>query len=119
MLPAQGLRVRALPWTTLSERESAQPGRAALPSTSSWRSSSRRCPAGPVAAVALGSYGRQELTPAADVELLVLHAGGLSHRPRTEAFWFPLFERKLHLEPAAQDRRRGRSRDPSVAGLLV
>ena len=55
--------------------------------------------AGRVAAVALGSYGRQELTSAADVELLVLHAGGLSAPTATEALWFPLFERKLHLEP--------------------
>ena len=54
---------------------------------------------GRVAAVALGAYGRHELTPAADVELLVLHAGGLSTPAATEALWFPLFERKLQLEP--------------------
>jgi [protein-PII] uridylyltransferase len=54
---------------------------------------------GRVAAVALGAYGRQELTPATDVELLVLHTDGMSSQLVTEIVWYPLWERKLHLEP--------------------
>ena len=55
---------------------------------------------GRVAAVALGTYGRQELTPAAEAELLVLHDGSLSTERVTQAIWYPLFERTGHLEPA-------------------
>jgi len=53
-----------------------------------------------VAAVALGAYGRQELTPAAEAELLVLHDGTLSTERATQAVWYPLFERTVNLEPA-------------------
>jgi [protein-PII] uridylyltransferase len=54
---------------------------------------------GRAAAVALGSYGRQELTPASEVELLILHSGSLANQGVSEAVWYPLFERKLPLEP--------------------
>jgi len=54
---------------------------------------------GRAAAVALGSYGRQQLTPASEIELLVLHDGALTTQHVTETVWYPLFERKLQLEP--------------------
>src|SRR5215467_15185984 len=53
-----------------------------------------------VAAVALGAYGRRELTPHAEVELLLLHTGDLGSQQVTEQVWYPLWERKLHLDPA-------------------
>src|SRR4051795_10219805 len=53
-----------------------------------------------VAAVALGGYGRQELTPHADIELLLLHDGELSSQQVTERVWYPLWEQQLHLDPA-------------------
>src|SRR5207248_4719690 len=53
-----------------------------------------------VAAVALGGYGRRELTPHGDVELLLLHDQDLSSQQVTERVWYPLWERKLHLDPA-------------------
>src|SRR5919201_3604501 len=55
---------------------------------------------GPMAAIALGSYGRQELTPHGEVELLVVHAGQLQAQPVTESVWYPLWDRQLRLEPA-------------------
>src|SRR4051794_16810628 len=55
---------------------------------------------GRVAAVALGAYGRKELTPATEAELLVLHDGRLSIFGVTQAIWYPLFEHTTHLEPA-------------------
>jgi len=54
---------------------------------------------GAAAAVALGSYGRQELTPHGEIELLVLHTGQLQPQHVTEAVWYPLWDRKLRLEP--------------------
>jgi [protein-PII] uridylyltransferase len=74
---------------------------------------------GRAAAVALGSYGRQQLTPASEIELLVLHDGGLTSQQVTEAVWYPLFERKLQLEPALRSvAEYTREVQHSTVGLL-
>src|SRR3954452_25012268 len=54
---------------------------------------------GSAVAMALGSYGRQELTPHAEIELLVVHTGHLQAQYVTEQVWYPLWDRKLRLEP--------------------
>jgi [protein-PII] uridylyltransferase len=54
---------------------------------------------GPLSLVALGAYGRQELTPRAEVELLFLHAPGVSVPAMAEAVWSPLSHRTLRIEP--------------------
>lgn len=54
---------------------------------------------GGVAAVALGSYGRQWLTPHGDVELLVVHTGTLDSQVVTSTLWYPLWDRNIRLEP--------------------
>jgi [protein-PII] uridylyltransferase len=52
-----------------------------------------------IAAVALGAYGRQEVTPRSDIELLLVHDGSLDRRQLTESVLRPLWERELRLEP--------------------
>jgi [protein-PII] uridylyltransferase len=52
-----------------------------------------------VAAIGLGAYGRRQLTPRTEVELLLLHDGSLDRRQITEAVLQPLWQHELHLEP--------------------
>src|SRR5438105_1909542 len=54
---------------------------------------------GPVALVALGAYGRRELTPRADLEVLFLHAGTLTLQEATERVCYPLWELHFGVEP--------------------
>ncbi len=53
----------------------------------------------PVACVALGAYGRQQLTGLSEVELLFLHAGGLSTVDVTQTICYPLWEQAVRVEP--------------------
>src|ERR1700694_2090178 len=52
-----------------------------------------------VAVVAVGAYGRRELTPRTDVELLFLHQGELSTPWVTETVCYPLWEHNIRVEP--------------------
>jgi [protein-PII] uridylyltransferase len=52
-----------------------------------------------VAVVALGAYGRRELTPRTEVELLFLHHGELNMPWVTEIVCYPLWEDNLRVEP--------------------
>jgi [protein-PII] uridylyltransferase len=49
--------------------------------------------------VALGAYGRKQLTSRAEVELLFLHRGNLSTAEVTQTVCYPLWERAVHVEP--------------------
>src|SRR5690242_16228205 len=51
------------------------------------------------AVVALGAYGRAQLTPHSEVELLFLHHGELSSAEATQAICYPLWEHGVHVEP--------------------
>jgi [protein-PII] uridylyltransferase len=55
-----------------------------------------------VAVVALGAYGRRELTPHGEVDLLFLHHGELATRWVTEAICYPLWERDVRVEPVVR-----------------
>jgi [protein-PII] uridylyltransferase len=52
-----------------------------------------------VAVVALGAYGRYELTPRSEIDLLFLNAGQLSTRLVSELVCYPLWERDMRVEP--------------------
>src|SRR5262249_4405246 len=54
---------------------------------------------GRVAVAALGAYGRRELTPHAEAELLFLHASDLSTQTVTETVCYPLWEKAVRVEP--------------------
>lgn len=80
-----------------------------------------RLPAG-VALVALGAYGRNQLTPRCEVELLFLHPGGLSSAQVSQAICYPLWEQAIPVEPivrtpeeCAADARRSWA---AMSGLL-
>jgi len=55
-----------------------------------------------IAVVAVGAYGRRELTPRTDVELLFLHQGELSTPWVTEAVCYPLWEHNIRVEPSVR-----------------
>src|SRR5688572_30775113 len=76
--PERTARVDAL----LAARLAELPGRAAL--------------------VALGAYGSRELTPHAEVELLVLHRGDIAPRAVAEVITYPLLGRGLRAEAAVR-----------------
>ena len=57
---------------------------------------------GSVTLVALGAYGRRELTPRGDAELLFLHDGQLTLAWVTEAVCYPLWEQAVRLEPSVR-----------------
>ena len=76
-----------------------------------------------IAVVAVGAYGRRELTPRTDVELLFLHQGELSTPWVTEAVCYPLWEHNIRVEPSvrtlfecAADARRSWSADAGSSG---
>ncbi len=52
---------------------------------------------GRFAIVALGSYGRRELCPSSDLDVLLLHAGKGDARATAEALWYPLWNANLVL----------------------
>ena len=52
-----------------------------------------------IAVVALGAYGRRELTPRSEVELLFLHQGELTTPRVSEVVCYPLWEDNLRVEP--------------------
>ncbi|HEY1291624.1 MAG TPA: ACT domain-containing protein, partial [Chloroflexota bacterium] len=53
----------------------------------------------PVTCVALGAYGRQQLTSLSEVELLCLHTGELSTAEVTQTLCYPLWEQAIRVEP--------------------
>jgi [protein-PII] uridylyltransferase len=57
---------------------------------------------GSAALVAIGAYGRCELTPRGDAELLLLHAGQLTLPWVTEAVCYPLWEQAVRIEPGVR-----------------
>src|SRR5919202_2525450 len=55
---------------------------------------------GSVALVALGAYGRCELTSRGEAELLVLHTGQLTLPWVTESVCYPLWGQAVRIEPS-------------------
>ena len=57
---------------------------------------------GSVALVALGAYGRRELTPRTDPEVFFVHTGQLALPRVTEAVCYPLWEQAVRVEPSVR-----------------
>ncbi|HET7487144.1 MAG TPA: [protein-PII] uridylyltransferase [Acidimicrobiales bacterium] len=50
-----------------------------------------------VALVAVGGYGRSELCPQSDIDLMLVHAGRRDVGQVAERVWYPIWDRGLHL----------------------
>lgn len=58
------------------------------------------------ALVAVGGYGRAELSPASDLDVVLLHQPGIPEdcvRAFAEAVWYPLWERNIALDHSVRD----------------
>jgi [protein-PII] uridylyltransferase len=59
-----------------------------------------------LALVAVGGYGRSELSPASDLDVVLLHDPSISEeriREVAEATWYPLWERGIALDHSVRD----------------
>jgi [protein-PII] uridylyltransferase len=59
-------------------------------------------PNGPVALVAVGGYGRGELAPWSDLDVLLLHDVRKGVGPLAEAMWYPIWDTRLKLGHAVR-----------------
>jgi [protein-PII] uridylyltransferase len=79
-----------------------------------------------VALVAVGGYGRSELSPGSDLDVLLLHDGGKKGRRLAEladAIWYPVWDAKVKLDHSvrsvAEARALAREDLPVALGLLT
>jgi [protein-PII] uridylyltransferase len=59
-----------------------------------------------LALVAVGGYGRAELSPASDLDVVLLHDPGIAEdriQAVAEAIWYPLWERGIALDHSVRD----------------
>jgi [protein-PII] uridylyltransferase len=50
------------------------------------------------ALIAVGSYGRQELGPSSDLDLVLIHEEGVSPNKVAEALWYPIWDAGVDLD---------------------
>ena len=58
-----------------------------------------------VALLAIGGYGRSQLCPGSDLDLLLLHAKSFDVRPVAEALWYPIWDAGVKLGHAVRTPR--------------
>src|SRR5947208_1015175 len=56
-----------------------------------------------VAVVAVGGYGRGDLSPRSDIDLLIVHGGGQPDRARLQELLYPLWDAGLEVGHAVRD----------------
>ena len=75
-----------------------------------------------VALVAVGGYGRRELLPGSDLDVLLLHSSRQGIAALADRIWYPIWDSGTRLDHAVRrpaDARRVARRDVRVAlGLL-
>jgi [protein-PII] uridylyltransferase len=75
-----------------------------------------------VALVAVGGYGRRELSPGSDLDLVLLHAGHTGIAELAEAIWYPVWDAGIALDHSVRtpdEARRAAADDVRVqTGLL-
>lgn len=93
--------------------------------TDSWLQSlftTAEAPSRGVALVAIGGYGRRELSPGSDVDLLLLHTPGVDVTELADRIWYPVWDSGLRLDHSvrtpAQARRMANSDIKVMLGLL-
>src|ERR1700691_3848298 len=71
-----------------------------------------------VALVAVGGYGRKELLPRSDLDVLLLHGGRDDTAGIADRIWYPVWDSGAELDHAVRtvpQARRGGGGDPEVA----
>jgi [protein-PII] uridylyltransferase len=61
-----------------------------------------------VALVAVGGYGRRELLPGSDLDVLLLHAGRPDISVLADRIWYPIWDSGTRLDHAVRTAREGR-----------
>src|SRR5215471_8166100 len=61
-----------------------------------------------VALVAVGGYGRRELLPGSDLDVLLLHAGGTGISALADRIWYPIWDSGARLDHAVRTPCEGR-----------
>jgi [protein-PII] uridylyltransferase len=61
-----------------------------------------------VALVAVGGYGRRELLPGSDLDVLLLHAGRPDISALADRIWYPIWDSGISLDHAVRTPREGR-----------
>jgi [protein-PII] uridylyltransferase len=61
-----------------------------------------------VALVAVGGYGRRELLPGSDLDVLLLHAGRPDISALADRIWYPIWDSGTRLDHAVRTPREGR-----------
>lgn len=54
-------------------------------------------PSSGIALVAIGGYGRAQLCPGSDLDLLLLHSKAIEAKPVAEALWYPIWDAGVKL----------------------
>jgi [protein-PII] uridylyltransferase len=118
---AERTRLITAPWTV----PGADRRRALSDLTDAWVSSlfeHANPPSSGVSLVAVGGYGRRELSPGSDIDLVLMHSASIKVGTIADAVWYPIWDSGLRLDHSvrtpAQARRMTNSDLKVMLGML-